>query len=408
MTFFANDCQPMNTSNLDEWEEEEDSNPSATRLPDELLINKYRQSQLKVVRTSVDFPTDQLVRMINEEQINMSPLYQRRNRWDQKQKSRLIESLLLNIPIPPIYLFESDYGNYEVMDGRQRLEALNDFLTDELRLKDLEYWTEIEGFKYSQLPYVLQQGIRRRTVGAIILLTESNGAIEKENDVRMILFERLNTGGVKLNPQELRNALYQGPFNDLVVELSTLPDFRRAWEIPSESDPKLSENTLYSSMGDCDLVLRFFAIREVMLGLRTGSLRQLLDGCARDNQFLPRDSIEELRSVFTRSLKTVTDIFNVNTFRLPHTGRLSKSVFDASMVAVALNPGRPYLPREDVIRNLADIANQHQIAIFPSSLKYGPSSATQAFSYATLVGRGNTPQAIRDRVELFSNVIFGS
>lgn len=398
----------MTTSNLDEWEDEEDSNPSATRLPDDLLIDKYRQSQLKVIRTSVDFPTDQLVRMINEEQINMSPLYQRRNRWDQKQKSRLIESLLLNIPIPPIYLFESDYGNYEVMDGRQRLEALHDFLTDELRLKDLEYWTEIEGLKYSQLPYVLQQGIRRRTVGAIILLTESNGVIERENDVRMILFERLNTGGVKLNPQELRNALYQGPFNDLIVELSALPSFRQAWEIPSDSDPKFSENTLYSSMGDCDLVLRFFAIREVMLGLRTGSLRQLLDGCARDNQFLPRDRIEELRSIFTRSLTTVTNIFGFNTFRLPHTGRLSKSVFDASMVAVALNPGRPHIPHEDVIRNLANIANQHQFANSPSAFSFGSTLNTPASSYATLVGRGNTPQAIRDRVELFSVLIFGN
>jgi hypothetical protein len=375
-----------------------------------LLSERYKNSQLKIVRTSVDYSTDQLLLMIRENQINMSPLYQRRNRWDQRQKSRLIESLLLNIPIPPLFLYEYEYGSYEVMDGRQRLEALHDFLTDSLRLKGLEYWTEIEGLIYSELPKVFQMGIRRRTVGAIILLAESDGTIKVENDVRMILFERLNTGGVRLNPQELRNALYQGSFNNLIVELSAHPLFRQVWDIPQEGDPKLLENSMYAAMGDCDLVLRFFAIREVILGVRSGSLRLLLDGCARDNQHLISEDIEDCRNIFMQALVTSFNVFGAaNCFRLPHTGRLSKSLYDASMVAIAIQPDRQPLATSEVqakLHAITQAAGEHNFGgNFNGNELMLPIPSTE---YATLVGRGNTPQAIRDRVTLLSAIIYGS
>ena len=399
----------MNTSDTLDWEDDDEAPPTSTRLTDDLLSERYKNSQLKIVRTSVDFSTDQLLFMIRDNQINMSPLYQRRNRWDPKQKSRLIESLLLNIPIPPLFLYESEYGVYEVMDGRQRLEALNDFLNDSLRLKGLEYWTEIEGLTYSELPKVFQMGIRRRTVGAIILLAESDGKINVENDVRMILFERLNTGGVRLNPQELRNALYQGSFNNMIVELSANPLFRQVWDIPQETDPKLLETPMYAAMGDCDLVLRFFAIREVILGIRSGPLRLLLDGCAKDNQYLNKGELEQCRQIFIHSLETSFLIFGDNCFRLPNTGRLSKSLYDASMVAIALQPGRQPLERLEVQARLTAIADTPEN--FHSAGQVGSNGIMMrvpSSEYATLVGRGNTPQAIRDRVTLLSSIIYGS
>ncbi|UUZ68743.1 DUF262 domain-containing protein [Polaromonas sp. P2-4] len=347
--------------------------------------------------------------MIRDNQINMSPLYQRRNRWDQKQKSRLIESLLLNIPIPPLFLYESDYGSYEVMDGRQRLEALHDFLSDSLRLKGLEYWTEIEGLTYSELPKVFQLGVRRRTVGAIILLAESDGRISAENDVRMILFERLNTGGVRLNPQELRNALYQGSFNSMIVELSAHSLFRKVWEIPQENDPKLLENSLYASMGDCDLVLRFFMIREVMLGIRSGSLRHLLDGCAKENQHLSQSELGQLRASFLNALEVAHNLFGATCFRLPNTGRLSKSLYDAVMVAIVLQPNRTPLPPAQVTSRLSEIANAPRgIQIVNGPDGFLDANRNPGTEYALLVGRANTPQAIRDRITLLSSIIYGN
>lgn len=399
----------MNTNETLDWEDDEITPTSPNRLTDDILSERYKNSQLKIVRSSVDYSTDQLMLMIRENQINISPLYQRRNRWDQKQKSRLVESLLLNIPIPPLFLYESEYGSYEVMDGRQRLEALYDFLSGALRLKGLEYWTEIEGLTYEELPKVFQMGIRRRTVGAIILLAESDGKINAENDVRMILFERLNTGGVRLNPQELRNALYQGPFNNLVVELSAHSLFRKIWDIPQEEDPKLLENSMYAAMGDCDLVLRFFAIREVMLGIRTGPLRQLLDGCARDNQNLSRSEVEIFRNTFVQSLGIAFQVFGNSCFRLPNTGRLSKSLYDATMVAISLQFNRQPLPTAIVQDKLLEITNgaaDLHLSDTVNSAEY--MLRVPSTEYATLVGRGNTPQAIRDRVTLMSEIIFGN
>ena len=391
-----------------EWDEEDEPADTAPRLTDDLLSERYKDSQLKIVRSSVDFSTDQLMMMIRETQINISPLYQRRNRWDQKQKSRLIESLLLNIPIPPLFLYESEYGVYEVMDGRQRLEALYDFLSGSLRLRGLEYWKEIEGLNYTELPKVFQMGIRRRTVGAIILLAESDGRINLENDVRMILFERLNTGGVRLNPQELRNALYQGPFNNLIVELATYPLFRHLWDIPPEGDPKLLENPMYSAMGDCDLVLRFFAIKEVILKGRSGSLRKILDGCARDNQYLSPNFVNEFRSTFIEALKISFDIFGESCFRLPTTGRLSKSLYDALMVAIAIQRGRPPRDPKEIQSHLLAISESSGGSqIFGGTTFTGAPITTSPTDYAVLVGRGNTPQAIRDRITLMSTVIFG-
>lgn len=374
---------------VEEWEEEEDEvgqlEPGS--LSDEALTEKYRNSQLRIVRSSVDYSTDQLVLMIRDAQINLSPLYQRRNRWDQRKKSRLIESLLLNIPIPPLFLYEADYGNYEVMDGRQRLEALYDFIAGDLKLKGLEYWTELEGRGYSDLPKVFQMGLRRRTVGGVILLAESDGRIADENDIRMVLFERLNTGGVRLNAQELRNALYQGPFNSLILELSALPEFRRAWDIPIDSE-SAADHSLYASMGDCDLVLRFFAIREAIMGIRSGSLRHLLDGCARDNQHIPEKHLQGFRKVFVDSLMTALTVFGDTCFRLPETNRLSKSLYDATMVAISLRPG-------SATRDIADI-------------RYALDDAwNKPALHSLIVGKGNSSQAIRDRVQLLSAILYG-
>lgn len=188
----------------------------------------------------------------------------------QEKKSLLIESLLMNIPIPPVFLFEKDYNSYEVMDGLQRLSTIQDFLNDDLKLSSLEYWTELNGKRFSELPNILQRGLLRRTISAIVLLAESSRQAD-DDDIRMILFKRLNTGGIQLNPQELRNALYPGNFNDMLIRVSESDLFRDVWGIPKYDESEntnpskeLMENSLYKTMGDCEIVLRFFAIRDAL------------------------------------------------------------------------------------------------------------------------------------------------
>jgi hypothetical protein len=209
------DIKEIDEKEVDEWfnEEENDENEeqvetSTTKQPKEEDISiKYANTQLRIVRTNLDYSIDYLKSSLGSS-IDLEPQYQRRSRWDNKKRSLLIESLLLNIPIPPIFLFEIEYGQYEVVDGRQRLETLKDFLDNLFPLKNLTYWKELNGKRFKELPVIIQRGLLRRTISATVLLAETTRPEDSEIDVRMVLFNRLNTGGVQLNPQELRNALY--------------------------------------------------------------------------------------------------------------------------------------------------------------------------------------------------------
>jgi uncharacterized protein DUF262 len=239
---------------VDEWFDSEDE-PSEAPGEAVDIVTKYTEAQLRIVRTTMDFSLHNLRQSLRDSSyINLSPPYQRRHRWDIKKQSQLIESLLLNIPIPSIFLFENDYNQYEIMDGHQRLEAIKDFLENVYALRGMEYWPELDGYRFAELPPTIQRGLLRRTVSAIVLLAETSRPGDSDIDVRMALFKRLNTGGISLNPQELRNALSPSRFNEMLLELSRWDIFRDIWGIPrytkgeDETPPKsLLQNALYKN-----------------------------------------------------------------------------------------------------------------------------------------------------------------
>ena len=105
----------------------------------------------------------------------------------------------MNVPVPPLFLFEKDYNQYEIMDGRQRLEAISEFLENKYALTGLEFWPELQGKRFNDLPGTIQRGLLRRTLNAVVLLAETTRS-DDSFDIRLVLFRRLNTGGVKLNP----------------------------------------------------------------------------------------------------------------------------------------------------------------------------------------------------------------
>jgi len=119
----------------------------------------------------------------------------------------------MNVPVPPLFVYESDLAKYEVMDGQQRITAVLDFYTNKLRLEGLDQWPELNARIYDTLPAEIRKGIDRRSISYIVLLKESAPTTEDEALLRQEVFERLNTGGIRLSPQEIRNALYQGRFN---------------------------------------------------------------------------------------------------------------------------------------------------------------------------------------------------
>jgi hypothetical protein len=378
---------------FDEESDEEEEEPLSTPPADPAV--KYAESQLRVVRETKDYQLDYLQHALQpgREIINISPAYQRRLRWTNKKKSLLIESFLLNIPVPPIFLFETDYNAYEVIDGRQRLDAVSSFLANDYALTGLEYWPELNKKRFNDLPRVLQRGLLRRSLPAVVLLAETSSVEEKGIDVRRVLFDRLNTGGIRLNPQELRNALYSGALNTLLTGLARTKPFTTAWNIPpytpgEEADPPpaLANNPLFASMADAELVLRFFALRDAF-STGAGSLRQILDRYMERNANVNEATANAMRDDFLELLQRLVDFFDGQPFRLPSTGRPSRPLYDALMIALSR------APELDLTVNAQAIKDSLAAAL--SNEKH----------YDVLVGRGNTMDAIRARVGLAGQIL---
>jgi hypothetical protein len=293
---------------------------------DQTSEKKYDKAQRELVLQALDYNVQTLTQFVNDERIDLEPQHQRRLRWSPERKSRLIESFLINVPIPPIYLAEIGYGKYSVIDGKQRLFSISDYFTEGFPLVGLEVFKELNGMKFSELPSELQSILAvRPSLRCIILLKQSNP------DIKFEVFERLNTGGVSLNPQEIRNNAYRGKLNNLIYELSGFPLFRKLLRI---SDPESSY--LYQQMRDCELVLRFFAIHNEP---NTPPSRTLLNDFMSNNQDPKEAYLKKLRSLFEETLKSVEAAFDDYAFIRLH-ARTSKwserfvaAVYDAQMLS---------------------------------------------------------------------------
>lgn len=391
--------QTVPDTEVQQWFEDEEAT-DAVPNPVNAVIDpgeKYAKSQLRVVRETKDYQLDYLRHAFEpgKQLIDTSPTYQRRLRWTNKKRSLLIESFLLNIPVPPVFLFERDYNSYEVIDGRQRMETIRSFLRNQFALSSLEYWPELNRKRFDELPPVLQKGLLRRSLSAVVLLAETRGIGTDEIDVRHVLFDRLNTGGIRLNPQELRNALYPGEFNALLMDLARSDPFTTTWGIPSrlpgeDEDPQeeLLKNALYASLADAELVLRFFALRDAIVNQRNGSLRRILDRYMDENASLDKARAEAFKEEYLRLLTTLMDVYSGVPFRLPRTSRPSRPLYDALMIALSrMSPSSDVRTRAAEIRAATDAA------------------LSDPARYDVLVGRGNTIEAVRQRVELATEIL---
>jgi hypothetical protein len=269
----------------------------------------YNRGENRLTLERNDFLLPQIRDFVETKRwLNIRPEYQRRLVWDRKKQSLFIESLLMNVPIPPVFLFESELNRYEVMDGQQRLNAILEFYDNRLILAGLETWGVLNGYTYAACPMQIQRTFDRRRISATVLLAEQGEGAANADFIRQQVFERLNTGGITLNAQELRNSLYRGAFNDLIIELAGNRLFNELWNIPpyedhyknGRIDAVLAQNSLFKRMEDCELVLRFFAFRRS--SSIKGSSRSILDSCMQDYCNEKMLDIPELRTAFLRCL----------------------------------------------------------------------------------------------------------
>lgn len=397
----GNSEKPMQVFSISEsriWDKEEKEPPSLQR--DEDIVAKYDARADRIVtetnREKLRNFADSLAR---NGYMDPRPFYQRRNRWDPERQSLLIESFLINIPIPPLFVYEVKPDIHEVLDGQQRITAIKAFYSNELKLTGLVRWPELNGRTYSKLPNVVRAGIDRRSISWIVVLNESIPDEEEELELKKLVFERLNTGGVKLSAQEIRNALYAGPFNDLLIRLSRLDEFREAWKLPKfstvelkETPPHLLANKFYAAMEDLEVVLRFFALRHAEHYSR--GMQGFLDLYMMKAHRFTDEDLVVLERLFVNTIQLCQEVFGELIFR-PYVpkernfgNKPQKAFADAVMVAAS----RFTLRREALVKNHSSIISD-LVAEFEKD---------QA---GVLVGRGNTKKDILARIKIVEDIL---
>ncbi|HEX5749347.1 MAG TPA: DUF262 domain-containing protein [Archangium sp.] len=336
-----------------------DDEATKPKASDEELNSRYAKGEIRIVTEQARYPLAGILGMLKEEiegeggkkelRYKRDPEYQRRHRWSVERKSRLIESFLMNVPVPPVFLYERDLARYEVMDGRQRLTALSDFYAGKFKLTGLQYWSDLDGRSYSTLPSMVRDGIDRRYISSIILLKETAVSEEQAAMLKKMVFERLNSGGVKLGSQETRNAVYGGPLNTLCLALSENDNFRRMWGIPLDPSPEEKEadeeseetvdeptaagTRMFEKMEDVELVLRFFAYRQIdefKAGLN--KISEFLDlFIVRGNNFAPA-LLADYRTMFESTVSFLWEVLGAEAFTvLGFSKRPTKIVYDPLM-----------------------------------------------------------------------------
>ena len=321
-------------------------------VTDSAINEKYEKGEARIITEQGAVKLSLVKGVFTSENYQLQPKYQRRITWDSKKRSKLIESFIMNVPIPPVFVYETDFDQYQVMDGLQRITAVIDFYSDGYELQGLIQWPELNGRKYSQLPQKIKEGIDRRQLSVITLLKESSKSVAQEEEMKKMVFERLNTGGVTLEDQEIRNALYGGPFNDLCIELSSNDSFRRLWQITPEITNDIEEldnyddallyakNKMYKRMYDVELVLRYFSMRHI--DEFSGKLSKFLDNCLCLGNKYTEEQLNILKKTFEETISFAEKLFGEKAFCQYTTtrGKISwtspqKMIYDPLMLALS-------------------------------------------------------------------------
>ncbi len=260
----------------------------------------------RTIRTkSVDPEVNSLYEKWKRGKLILQPDFQRHFVWDSKKSSRLIESALLSLPLPVIYLAEEADGKEYVIDGQQRLTAFFSFLDNRFpnektfRLTGLEVFTELNHKTFLDLEERLQDKIRYYEVRTITILSDS------DPDLKFAIFERLNTGSVPLNDMELRNCIYRGPYMDLLKKLAKDPLFKNIIGIKDAN----------RRMRDVELVLRFAAFYHVTYLKYQPPMKSFLNRDMEKFQFISEDEANKLKDAFKNSVQIIYSLFGDSAFR---------------------------------------------------------------------------------------------
>lgn len=279
----------------------------------------------KVVTQPYDLAIDAIVSQVKSRILFLRPLsarpkFQRQYVWSEKLASRLVESALLNVPIPPCYLSENAESELDVIDGQQRIYSLYRFMENQFALRDLEALSEFNGLRFFELPGKEQRKLRTHTLRCVVITNESHP------EIKFDVFERLNTSTMPLNAQELRNCVSRGTLNDLLADLSFDQDWLR---IRSRTTPD-------RRLADEEMILRFFSFQIQGLSEYRTPLKTWLNETARLGRRMGEPEIGKLKDVWRRAISAALVWFEPSAcFRRPSGKAINRALFDLTMYTAA-------------------------------------------------------------------------
>jgi len=318
---------------------------------DDVELSDINDVDKQVVWQSKDYSLREFMIMNDEGDLKLQPDYQRKFVTTTKIASKLIESVLMDVPIPVIYLAEERDSTFSVIDGQQRLTSFISFMRgqfpdgDNFRLTGLKVHSKYNRKSFFELPKELQNKIKKTTIHTIIIKRES------DEDIKFDIFERLNTGSTKLNEDEIRNTVYRGEYVKLLSELENNVNFHRL--VRKENSKK---RMIYRGM-----ILRFFALSEKSYINYRSSMRQFCNKELRDNRYLTKEKQREYIDRFEHCIDLVKTVFGDTSFRryIPGNGdssgkwasnQINMALYDLQMVGFANYSKSEILSKADLIR----------------------------------------------------------
>lgn len=260
---------------------------------------------------------DSILKKIKYDELELDSSFQRKaGLWTVKQKSQLIESLLLKIPLPTFYFDASNDEKWQIIDGLQRISTLKEFAVDQtLTLTGMEFLKDLNGSKYDKLPRSLQRRLEETNVNTYIVKPTT------PKNVKFNIFKRINTGGLVLEPQEIRNALYQGQASEFLLRLSKNENFLKA----------TGNSIKPTRMLDREFCLRYVAFTELSLDSYTGNLDDFLNSGMDYLGKVDEDKLNVIETSFSRNMNSAYELFGQYAFRKVINGRrgpVNKSFFE--------------------------------------------------------------------------------
>lgn len=320
----------METENQDEFE----------KIESEEEDNQIDTSPYDIVTYGADYTISVLYDKLEKNEI-IIPEFQRKYVWKLEQASKLIESFLLGLPVPGIFLAkEINTNNLIVVDGQQRLVTIRAFINNKFPITEQPFKLKDVKDKWKNKTYLdLDASDRKSFDDSILRATIIKQISPQDNTSIYHIFERLNTGGTSLQSQEIRNCVYHGKFNNLLHELNELPKWRRLY----------GKEESHIRMKDQELILRFLALH-YNSEIYKKPMNEFLSKFMNDNKNSSDEKLEEYRKLFEKTISFVHDKIGWEAFR-PNVV-INVSAFDTIMFVVSkyLDKLRPDLKEQ--LRNL--------------------------------------------------------